>query len=61
VLTSFYAARGVRADDFPNAVLADRLSLALPLFPQITDDELERVVTALRDALAPALAEASRG
>ena len=61
VLPSFYAGRGVRAEDYPNSVLADRLTLALPLFPQITDAELERVATALRDALDPARAEADRG
>jgi dTDP-4-amino-4,6-dideoxygalactose transaminase len=61
VLTSFYASRGVRAEAFPNAVLADRLTLALPLFPQMTDGELERVASALRAALEPARAEAGRG
>jgi perosamine synthetase len=61
VLTSFYASRGVRAEVYPNAVLADRLTLALPLYPQMTEDELERVAAALRAALGPARAEAARG
>lgn len=61
VLTAFYASRGVRAEAYPNAVLADRLTLALPLYPQMTDDELERVASALRAAVEPAREAASRG
>ena len=38
---------GLRAEDYPNAWLADRLSLALPLYPQMTDAEQDRVVAAL--------------
>lgn len=34
---------GYRPEDYPNAFLADRLSLALPLFPGMTDGELNRV------------------
>ena len=50
VLTGFYARKyGLRPERFANSVLADRLSLALPLYPQLTEDEQERVVTALRD------------
>ena len=37
-----------RPEDFPNSVVSDRLTLALPLFPQMSDDEQERVVDALR-------------
>ena len=49
VLTGLYARKyGLRPDHFPNSVLADRLSLALPLYPQLTEHEQERVVTALR-------------
>jgi perosamine synthetase len=42
---------GLRPEGFPNALIADRLSLSLPLYPQLTDDEIERVVVALREAV----------
>ena len=41
---------GTRPEDFPNAHLADLLTLALPLYPQMTDEEQERVVEELRAA-----------
>jgi perosamine synthetase len=51
VLTRLYRERyGVRSADFPNSVFADRLSIALPLYPQLTDKEQETVVRELRDA-----------
>jgi perosamine synthetase len=34
-------------EQFPNAVLADRVSLSLPLYPQMTDTEQDLVVSAL--------------
>lgn len=40
---------GFRAEDFPNAYIADRLSLALPLFPQLTEEEQRRVTAALNE------------
>src|SRR5206468_6875126 len=53
VLTGLYAAKyGLREQDFPNAVAADRLSLALPLFPQMTEDDQRFVVTELERAFA---------
>lgn len=39
----------VRAEDFPGACLAQGLSFALPLFPSMTEPQLERVVAALTD------------
>jgi dTDP-4-amino-4,6-dideoxygalactose transaminase len=39
---------GLRAEDYPNAYLADQLSLAIPLFPQMTDEEQNYIVRALR-------------
>ena len=52
-LQPFYTNRyGLRAEQFPNSFLADRLSLALPLFPQMTDDELSTVCDAMTRACA---------
>ena len=54
IALDFYADKyGLRVEDFPNAWLADRLSLALPLYPQMTDAEQDRVVAALRESLPP--------
>ncbi|MEO8378508.1 MAG: DegT/DnrJ/EryC1/StrS family aminotransferase [Acidobacteriota bacterium] len=50
VLRAVYRQRfGIDPNAFPNAVLAEKLSLALPLYPQMTDDEQARVVDALRE------------
>jgi dTDP-4-amino-4,6-dideoxygalactose transaminase len=49
VETGLYRERyGLREGQFPAAHLAARLSLALPLFPGMTDADLDRVVDALR-------------
>ncbi len=42
---------GFRPEDFPNSYIADRLSLAIPLYPQMTDQEQELVVETLRTAI----------
>jgi dTDP-4-amino-4,6-dideoxygalactose transaminase len=53
VLTAYYAQRyDLRPQQFPNAYAADRLSLALPLFPQLTDDDQATVATELERAFA---------
>lgn len=39
---------GTRIEDFPNAYIADRLTLTLPLYPQMTDADQDRVVGELR-------------
>ena len=50
VLRTLYRERfGIDPAAFPNAVLAEKLSLALPLYPQMTDEEQERVIDALRE------------
>jgi perosamine synthetase len=50
-MQGYYAAKyDLRPEQFPNACLADRLSLALPLYPQMTDDEQDAVVNGLREA-----------
>jgi perosamine synthetase len=51
VLASYYVQKyDLTAGAFPNAVTADRLSLAIPLYPQMTDAEQAQVVDGLRDA-----------
>jgi len=35
---------GIRNEDFPNAWMADKLTMALPLYPQITDEEQQYVI-----------------
>jgi dTDP-4-amino-4,6-dideoxygalactose transaminase len=53
VLLGAYRDRyGLRPEEFPNAVIADRLSLALPLYPQMTDADQDRVVAELVRAYA---------
>jgi dTDP-4-amino-4,6-dideoxygalactose transaminase len=50
IALDFYAKKyHLRVEAFPNAWIADRLSLALPLYPQMTDEEQDRVVAALRE------------
>jgi len=39
-----------RPEQFPNAYLADRLSLTLPLYPQMTEAEQEMVINELKHA-----------
>ncbi|MEZ0228234.1 MAG: DegT/DnrJ/EryC1/StrS family aminotransferase, partial [Planctomycetota bacterium] len=48
----YYAKKyGFRPGDFPGAVLAEKLSIALPLYPQMTDAEQDAVCAALEAAL----------
>jgi dTDP-4-amino-4,6-dideoxygalactose transaminase len=55
-LQGYYVEKyGFRPEQFPNAYIADRLSLTLPLYPQMTLDDQEFVVTTLQTA--PVLAE----
>lgn len=47
--TGYYAEKyGLRAEQFPGAHMAELLSLSLPLYPQMTDEEQDYVVEALR-------------
>jgi perosamine synthetase len=48
VATGFYSRKyGLRDDDFPAAVLAERLSIALPLYPGLSDADQDLVVEEL--------------
>jgi perosamine synthetase len=52
-LVGFYAAKyDLRPEQFPNAYLAERLSLTLPLFAQMTDDEQNFVCESLEETLS---------
>jgi perosamine synthetase len=52
VAQGYYAKKyGLRPEQFPNALLADRLSLSLPVYAQLTQAEQETVVGALREAV----------
>lgn len=51
VFTEYYASKyGFRPEQFPNAYLAERLSISLPLYPQMTRVEVDRVAAALDEA-----------
>jgi dTDP-4-amino-4,6-dideoxygalactose transaminase len=51
VILGYYVGKyNLRAEEFPNAYLSDRLSLALPLYAQMTDEEQELVCRGLWDA-----------
>ena len=41
---------GIKNEDYPNAMSADRLSIALPLYPQMIDEEQEYVVNNIKSA-----------
>lgn len=50
-LTAYYAERyAIAREDVPVAAIAEKLSLALPLYPDMTDEEQELVLTELRSA-----------
>ena len=43
---------GFHESDFPNSLKADRQSMALPLYPQMTDEEQDYVIKNLKDILS---------
>ena len=52
VILGYYAQKyGLRPEQFPKAYLADRLSLTLPLYAQVTDAEQGLVCQSLREAV----------
>jgi dTDP-4-amino-4,6-dideoxygalactose transaminase len=49
-LMSYYRARyGLRPEDFPVALRLYRAAISLPIFPSLTDEEIARVVAAVRE------------
>jgi dTDP-4-amino-4,6-dideoxygalactose transaminase len=54
-LQGFYRDKyGIAPADYPNAWFADRLSISLPLYAQMTEAEQDTVVTSLRRAMVGA-------
>jgi dTDP-4-amino-4,6-dideoxygalactose transaminase len=52
VIVGYYAQKyGLRPEQFPRAYLADRLSLTLPLYAQMTDAEQGLVCHSLQEEL----------
>jgi perosamine synthetase len=52
ILQGLYAEKyDLRPEQFPNSYIADRLSLALPLYPQMTEEEQSLVCRSLRETL----------
>jgi dTDP-4-amino-4,6-dideoxygalactose transaminase len=51
VILGYYASKyALRPEQFPNAYFADRLSLTLPLYAQMTDEEQAAVITEIKNA-----------
>lgn len=49
-LQTYYADKyGLRPEHFPNSHIAERLSITLPLYPQMTEDEQRQVLDSLRE------------
>jgi perosamine synthetase len=52
VLLGYYRNRyALDREAFPAAVLAEQLSLSLPIYPQMTDDEIDVVCAAIAKAV----------
>jgi dTDP-4-amino-4,6-dideoxygalactose transaminase len=51
-LTGYYAAKyNLRPEDFPNAFLAERLTIALPMYAQLAETEVDEVAVALVESI----------
>ena len=52
VIQSYYAQKySLMPEQFPNAYIADRLTLALPMYVQLTEEAQDRVCRELRAAI----------
>jgi hypothetical protein len=54
---TLYRRQGWRDGQFPHAEAIGDATVTLPLFPAMTDADVDRVATALDDVLGPALRE----
>ena len=55
-LVDYYARRyNLTPEQFPNAWIADRVSLTLPLYPTMTESEQETVIASLQSAFSAAV------
>ncbi len=52
-LQACFAEMGCRAEDYPNAVRLSRESVALPVYPELTPEQIGRVVAALAAFYSP--------
>ena len=61
-LQQCFAPLGLRAGAFPESERAARETLALPVYPELTDEQIRYVVTCIRDFVIddPATATAAR-
>jgi len=48
-LQKCYASLGYHAGDFPVTEKASRECLSLPIYPELTDDQIQRVAAAIKD------------
>jgi perosamine synthetase len=61
-LQGYYVQKyGYRREHFPNAAIAEALTIALPLFPQLTPSQQERVVEELQAAYDVTANQLTRG
>ena len=51
-LSTLYQALGFRAGQFPNAEYVCERILSLPLFPKMTDEDLDSVIRAVKKVIA---------
>jgi dTDP-4-amino-4,6-dideoxygalactose transaminase len=50
-LQPIYDSLGYRVDDLPESERASKEALALPMYPELSNEQMERIAEALDDAL----------